>query len=430
MKAEAKGRRIRETRSDPNRAKMLNTSNDNNNSIVAKQNMVMKNAFKKVQVVYYLSRNGQLEHPHYMEVTHLANQHLRLKDVLDRLTVLRGKGMPSLYSWSCKRSYKNGYVWNDLSENDIITSSEGSEYVLKGSELIQGCTEKFQQQVQVTNRSPDPTFHSKRRTTQTERHHEPEFRNKDIIQYECLNTADGDNLAEDQAVSYTSSMTPQQLRCPKGVSTEELAPKSHKITVLTLDNNMSPPSTTSSTASDKAGNEGNNNTSKRFEPDGDSLISRNSILLNLISCGSTSFRAKAVPLVKDPPPPGTSARKSGATDLLKVAMCKAAIESKAGAEEEEMMIRFMSENPRFGNLQVEEKEYFSGSIVEALSEGEVPIALKRSASYNEERSKKAEVAVDNEEEHKREKDGGGVRGGKCIPRIMYNYYSCSKSPKN
>lgn len=89
--------------------------------------------FRKVQVVYYLSRNGQLEHPHYMEVTHLANQQLRLKgksnnglrlclyhlidsclinfpvydvidiDVMERLTVLRGKGMPSLYSWSCKR---------------------------------------------------------------------------------------------------------------------------------------------------------------------------------------------------------------------------------------------------------------------------------------------------------------------------------------
>jgi len=34
------------------------------------------------------------------------------------------------------RSYKNGYVWNDLSENDVIYASEGSEYVLKGSELV------------------------------------------------------------------------------------------------------------------------------------------------------------------------------------------------------------------------------------------------------------------------------------------------------
>lgn len=34
---------------------------------------------KKVQVVYYLSRKGHLEHPHYMEVTHLAGQPLRLR---------------------------------------------------------------------------------------------------------------------------------------------------------------------------------------------------------------------------------------------------------------------------------------------------------------------------------------------------------------
>ncbi|KAK8969458.1 hypothetical protein KSP40_PGU003840 [Platanthera guangdongensis] len=44
--------------------------------------------------------------------------------------------MPSLFSWSCKRSYKNGYVWNDLSENDVIYPADGAEYVLKGSELI------------------------------------------------------------------------------------------------------------------------------------------------------------------------------------------------------------------------------------------------------------------------------------------------------
>lgn len=37
---------------------------------------------KKVQVVYYLSRNGLLEHPHYVEITLLANEPLRLKGLL------------------------------------------------------------------------------------------------------------------------------------------------------------------------------------------------------------------------------------------------------------------------------------------------------------------------------------------------------------
>ncbi|KAK9010483.1 hypothetical protein V6N11_036990 [Hibiscus sabdariffa] len=44
--------------------------------------------------------------------------------------------MPSLYSWSCKRTYKNGYVWNDLADNDVIPPSDEDEYVLKGSELV------------------------------------------------------------------------------------------------------------------------------------------------------------------------------------------------------------------------------------------------------------------------------------------------------
>ncbi|GAB4847307.1 suppressor of kinase [Ancistrocladus abbreviatus] len=103
---------------------------------VGMENTSRIKVLKKVQVVYYLTRNGLLEHPHYLEVSHLANHPLRLKDVTDRLSILRGKAMPSQYSWSCKRSYRNGYVWNDLTENDIIYPSQGSEYVLKGSELI------------------------------------------------------------------------------------------------------------------------------------------------------------------------------------------------------------------------------------------------------------------------------------------------------
>ncbi|KAK9134324.1 hypothetical protein Syun_013654 [Stephania yunnanensis] len=45
--------------------------------------------------------------------------------------------MPSLYSWSCKRSYKNGFVWSHEEENDVIHQCEGAEYVLKGSGLIE-----------------------------------------------------------------------------------------------------------------------------------------------------------------------------------------------------------------------------------------------------------------------------------------------------
>ncbi|CAM0907228.1 unnamed protein product [Alopecurus aequalis] len=89
----------------------------------------------RVAVVYYLCRNHQLEHPHFMEVPLASPQGLYLRDVLSQLDALRGKGMAAKYSWSCRRRYKNGFVWHDLSEGDLLLPAQGAEYVLKGSEL-------------------------------------------------------------------------------------------------------------------------------------------------------------------------------------------------------------------------------------------------------------------------------------------------------
>ncbi|KAE8670722.1 hypothetical protein F3Y22_tig00112114pilonHSYRG00203 [Hibiscus syriacus] len=47
----------------------------------------------KVPVVYYLSRNGRLEHPHFLEVPLSSPQGLCLKDVINKLNNLRGDGM-------------------------------------------------------------------------------------------------------------------------------------------------------------------------------------------------------------------------------------------------------------------------------------------------------------------------------------------------
>ena len=53
------------------------------------------------------------------------------------------------------------------------------------------------------------------------------------------------------------------------------------------------------------------------------------------------------------------------------------------------MINYVSENPRFGSLMSEEKEYFSGSLVESMKANragsEVEPVLKKSNSFNEER---------------------------------------------
>ncbi|KAJ4834843.1 hypothetical protein Tsubulata_038734 [Turnera subulata] len=92
---------------------------------------------KKVGVVYYLSRNGQLEQPHFIEVSLSSPEGLYLRDVTNTLNLVRGQGMASMYSWSSKRRYKNGFVWEDLSENDLIHPCRGHEYILKGSLLLE-----------------------------------------------------------------------------------------------------------------------------------------------------------------------------------------------------------------------------------------------------------------------------------------------------
>ncbi|KAG8078433.1 hypothetical protein GUJ93_ZPchr0007g5153 [Zizania palustris] len=90
----------------------------------------------RAAVVYYLSRNGHLEHPHFTEVALASPDGLFLRDVIDRLDALRGKGMARVYSWASKRSYRNGFVWHDLTDDDFIYPVTGREYVLKGTERL------------------------------------------------------------------------------------------------------------------------------------------------------------------------------------------------------------------------------------------------------------------------------------------------------
>ncbi|KAK4780552.1 hypothetical protein SAY87_016658 [Trapa incisa] len=94
----------------------------------------------RAPVVYYLcQQNGQLQQPHFIEVPLSSSFHglsLYLRDFISRLDHMRGKGMASIYSWSSKRRYKNGFVWQDLTEDDIIYPSHGNEFILKGSELL------------------------------------------------------------------------------------------------------------------------------------------------------------------------------------------------------------------------------------------------------------------------------------------------------
>ncbi|KAL0732351.1 hypothetical protein Bca4012_008560 [Brassica carinata] len=92
---------------------------------------------RRVRLVYFLSRSGHVDQPHLLSVHHISRNGVFLRDVKRWLAGVRGDAMPDAYSWSCKRRYKNGYVWQDLLDDDLITPISDNEYVLKGSEILQ-----------------------------------------------------------------------------------------------------------------------------------------------------------------------------------------------------------------------------------------------------------------------------------------------------
>ncbi|KAL5549494.1 hypothetical protein UlMin_004725 [Ulmus minor] len=91
---------------------------------------------RKLHIIYFLSHMGRAEHPHLIRVHHLTRSGVYLRDVKRWFADLRGKEMPDAYSWSYKRRYKTGYVWQDLLDDDLITPLSDNEYVLKGSEIV------------------------------------------------------------------------------------------------------------------------------------------------------------------------------------------------------------------------------------------------------------------------------------------------------
>ncbi|CAH2073297.1 unnamed protein product [Thlaspi arvense] len=362
--------------------------------------------FRRVQVVYYLTRNGHLEHPHFIEVISPVNQPLRLRDVMNRLTVLRGKSMPSLYAWSCKRSYRNGFVWNDLAENDVIYPSDCAEYVLKGSEIA----EKFEEVVHVSRPMSGPIQEAPKgqllRSKPKPQDRTTSFDNSELYvgEVEEEEEEDGEYELDEEKTSYTSSTTPQS-RCSRGISTEAIEFTEKKPNLGKTEQGLPVRSDPSELTRSYPVEPRRLVVSERVE-DGDLVDPgsvRGSIWLQMISCGH---------IAKHYAPSLVSSRQKE-ENLRKGVLCKNIVK-KTVVEDEREMIRFMSENPRFGNPQAEEKEYFSGSIVESMSQARVTAepALKRSNSFNEERPNTG----DKEAKKKDEEEEGSIVKVKCIPR--------------
>ncbi|KAL6010116.1 hypothetical protein ACLOJK_000547 [Asimina triloba] len=400
---------------------------------------------RKVPVVYYLCRNRHLEHPHFIEVPLSSPNGLYLRDFINRLNSLRGKGMPALYSWSCKRSYKNGFVWHDLCEDDVILPCSGNEYVLKGSELLeephsdrlQSCGNNVKAlrnmrqlqdatassaRSQEASSSSSDTVGRETRTNQEgqlsppEHHHQT--KSPSVMSPESAGA--GKNSLPGGSLSFTeykvykaeggadaSTQTDDISRigrapdtCTRGISTDEEAmavvmhgSRQQRIPPLKekaelAQGEISPPPSSSSTSSSDRKTETlesliraeatKMNSFRIFEEEElciplNTKLKASNVLMQLISCGSIS--------VKDH-------HSFGLIPTYKPRFTHAKFHSPYFSGSMVLgELDYLTENPRLMGLRLEDKEYFSGSLIETTKHREeqgVP-GLKRSSSYNADR---------------------------------------------
>ncbi|CAI9778780.1 unnamed protein product [Fraxinus pennsylvanica] len=324
---------------------------------------------RKVPVLYYLSRNGQLQHPHFMEVHLSSNQGLYLRDVINRLNFLRGIGMASMYSWSCKRMYKNGFVWHDLSENDLIYPAHGQEYVLKGSELVDNTLfETDSSLVSKTNLPPPletardgeeevdiPAMHRRRRNQSCS--------SIDLnLQEYCVYRAESSGSASADASTQTDDKGRRHHHARRPLREAE-EKQHHDIVEENSEIEISPPASNSSSETLETLMKADGRLILQPETVNEGQTAKNqrskttSILMQLISCGSLPFKDCG---------PGQG--------LNIISQYKFRLPRSRGSGEL---------TAGTGRAKLEGKEYFSGSIVETKKEEF--LALKRSSSFNADR---------------------------------------------
>ncbi|KFK27515.1 hypothetical protein AALP_AA8G393300 [Arabis alpina] len=360
---------------------------------------------RKVPVVYYLCRNGQLDHPHFIEVTLSSLDGLYLKDVINRLNELRGKGMASLYSWSSKRSYKNGFVWQDLSEDDFIFPVQGQEYVLKGSEVVDSCLISNPRSLLETTSFRDPRSlnpdNKNSNDNNITRRRNQSWSSIDLSEYKVYKPTESSAESTHKLAADASTQTDDRRRRRKPAK-EEIEVEEEVETPaseLSRDEISPPPSDSSPETLEnliKADgrlilrpNETSNEHHRTVESLSSGRMRASAVLMQLISCGTMSFKECGPVLLKDQGLSLTGSRE-----------CTV----RGGAVDDE---RVEKELKSFGRVKLEDKEYFSGSLIETKKEELVP-ALKRSSSYNADRSSRMGPTTENDEEE-------AVRA-KCIPR--------------
>lgn len=411
-----KGRDRQQQRISPERTKVWTEPNKNNKTSAAAAN-------RKVPVIYYLSRNGQLEHPHFMDVPLSSPEGLFLKDVINRLNLLRGKGMASMYSWSSKRSYKNGFVWHDLSEDDPIYPAHGQEYVLKGSEIVDPSPLSGAKAHEMAASSSFRVLKSGDESADfpvITRRRNQSWSSIDLNEYKVYK-AEPNSESFRRLAADASTQTDDKRRRRRPVKVDEEEEQEQKsqsqsqsqemyvnqTTELSREEISPPPSDSSpetleslmkadgrlilcDTSSNNKNNSDDSLSNRTADNNPSGRMKASTVLMQLISCGSISFKDCGAGNVKD-------------QGFSLIGHYKARLPRGQGDKKDAVADGEIRNFPR---VRLEDKEYFSGSFIETNRKEEVPSTLKRSNSYNADRSSESQLA---------EKENDGVRA-KCIPR--------------
>ncbi|KAL3518443.1 hypothetical protein ACH5RR_021032 [Cinchona calisaya] len=424
----------------------------------------------RVPVVYYLCRNRQLEHPHFIEVPLSSPDGLFLRDVIERLNVLRGRGMASMYSWSCKRSYKNGFVWHDLCDDDLILPAHGNEYVLKGSELFEdsnsarfspGTNLRLQNPKALpeptSSRSQDDSSPSSSMNERITKHSQDDELSSPVQRPGSSAVSPESSIGKNSSWNGSLSLAEYKVyksdcladastqtdengnqvnkareTCTRGVSTDDGTSEPESNATRQRDSQVketsdisrvyvSPPPSSSSASSSGARTDTLESLiradaskfnsfrileEEEFRMPPSTKFKASNMLMQLISCGSISVKDHSFGLVptykprltgsKFPSPFFSSSFMLGELDCL-------------------------TENPRLIGLRLEDKEYFSGSLIETNARKEGVATLKRSSSYNADRSNK-QFDLDEDKEET------STTQSKCIPRSIKA--SLTKQPRS
>lgn len=284
-----------------------------------------------------------------------------------------------------------------MSENDFIYPTQGREYILKGSEILDHSSVQRPLET-ASSRSLKPPEEIRKSEDDSDfpvitRRRNQSWSSIDLHEYRVYKSeSSGDSAGKVAADASTQTDEKRRrrraIREEKGIeelegetmpqaqvichnqstelSREEISPPPSDSSPETLETLMKADGRLALCSSRINKEEGVNLTADNY-PSG--RMKASSVLIQLLSCGSMSFKDCGPTTVKDQ---GFSLIGHYKSRLPRGAGNQAAKEAGTSIE-----------IPNLGGVRVEDKEYFSGSLIET-KKVDVP-ALKRSSSYNADR---------------------------------------------